>query len=160
MASNAKKCLQLYVNVENQADITCPKCKNTRTIDVTRYKGLHKPLKIKCVCGWIFQAVIETRKFYRKYVNLQGYYAKVGNQNYGTMVVENLSMSGIGFRIKIKHYIKAGDRLTVRVVLDDKRKTEIVKDIVVRQVEDSFIGGEFCHMEAFYKELGWYLYPT
>ena len=164
MDSNDAKYVQLYVNAENQAPITCPKCQNTKSVDVTRYKALHKPLKIKCLCGWVFRAVVETRKFYRKSVSLPGYYSRRKNQNYSAMVVENLSMSGIGFRIKMKHYIKVGDELTIRVILDNRSQTEVVKDvvvkIVVRQIEDSYIGGEFCNKETFYKELGWYLYPS
>jgi hypothetical protein len=80
------------------------------------------------------------------------------------MVVENLSMSGIGFRTSMQQSIKAGDMLTVKFVLDNKSRTEIAKDIVVKivigQMTGLVIGGEFCDINAFYKELAGYLRPT
>jgi hypothetical protein len=80
------------------------------------------------------------------------------------MMVENLSISGIGFRPRVQHAIKVGDVLTVRFVLDNRLQTEIIKDIavriVIRQVADSFIGAEFCDSTAFYKDLAWYLRPA
>jgi hypothetical protein len=163
MASNDKTCVRLYVNVENQVSITCPQCHTVKVADVGPYKGSRRPLTVKCRCGRVFRAILETRKFYRKSVNLIGYYAKAGTHDYVGMVVEDLSLSGIGFRVKGKTTVKIGDQLVIRVVLDNKARTEIVKNIavrVVRQTDDAFIGGEFCDSRAFYKELAWYLNPN
>jgi hypothetical protein len=107
--------------------------------------------------------ILETRKFYRKSANLIGHYAKAGTHNYVWMVVENLSLSGIGFRVKGRTTVKTGDLLIIKVALDNKAQTEIVKDIavrVVRQTDDTFSGGEFCDTRTFYKELAWYLNPN
>jgi hypothetical protein len=134
MASNAGTYVKLYVNVEDHASITCPKCNDVKVANVKRYNGSRKPLKIQCRCGWIFHGILETRKFYRKYVKFPGSYTKVGSQNYGLMLVENLSMSGIGFRTRMQQSIKAGDILTVKFVLDNKPRTEIAKDTVVKVV--------------------------
>jgi hypothetical protein len=80
------------------------------------------------------------------------------------MMVENLSMSGIGFRTRVQHPVRVGDILHVRFVLDNRVRTEIAKDIVVkiviRQVADAFLGAEFCDMTADYKDLAWYLHPS
>jgi hypothetical protein len=163
MASNDQTHMRLYVNVENQVSITCPQCHTSKVVNVASHQGSHKPLKIKCRCGRVFSAILEARKFYRKHVNLRGQYARSGSQNYGTMVVENLSLSGIGFRVKGTPKINIGDVLLIRVVLDNTARTEIIKDIavrVVRQDDDAFIGGEFCDMAAYYKELAWYLRPS
>jgi hypothetical protein len=163
MASNDKTYMRLYVNVENQASITCPQCNTVKVANVGPYKGSRKPLTVKCRCGWVFHAILETRKFYRKSVNLTGHYARAGTPNYVRMIVENLSLSGIGFRVKGRTTVKIGDLLIIRVALDNKTQTEIVKDIavrVVRQADDAFIGGEFCDTRTFYKELAWYLNPN
>lgn len=163
MASNDKTYVRLYVNVENQASITCPQCNTVKVANVGPFKGSRKPLTVKCRCGWIFHAILETRKFYRKSVHLIGHYAKAGTPNYVRMVVENLSLSGIGFRVKGRTTVKIGDRLIIKVALNNKAQTEIVKEItvrVVKQTDDAFIGGEFCDTRTFYKELAWYLNPN
>jgi hypothetical protein len=164
MASNVRDLVRLYANVENQASITCPHCHYVKVANVAQYKEVRKPLKVRCLCGWVFHAVLETRQYYRKPVNLGGYYAKLGNKNFGPMTVENLSISGIGFRLRVHHAIKVGDILTVRFTLDDRLQTEIINNIavkiVIKQVTDSFIGAEFCDITAFYKELAWYLRPS
>ena len=96
-------------------------------------------------------------------MHLIGHYAKAGTPNYVRMVVENLSLSGIGFRVKGRTTVKIGDRLIIKVALNNKAQTEIVKEItvrVVKQTDDAFIGGEFCDTRTFYKELAWYLNPN
>ena len=164
MGNNHETYVKLYVNVEDQASITCPQCKAGKVVNVKKYKGSRKPLTVKCHCEWIFYAILETRKYYRKYVKLTGSYTKVGSQNYGPMMVENLSMSGIGFRTRVQHPIRVGDILHVKFVLDNRTRTRIAKDIVVRivvrQVDSSFFGAEFCDITAYYKELAWYLHPS
>jgi len=164
MASNAGTYVKLYVNVEDHASITCPKCNDVKVANVKRYHGSRKPLKIQCRCGWIFHGILETRKFYRKYVKFPGSYTKAGSRNDGLMVVENLSMSGIGFRTRVQQPIQAGDILTAKFGLDNKPRTEIAKDIVVkiaiRQITGSLIGAEFCDINAFCKELAGYLRPN
>ena len=113
--NNHETYVKLYVNVEDQASITCPKCQAVKVANVKKYKGSRKPLSVKCHCGWIFYAILETRKYYRKYVKLTGSYTNVGSQNYGPMVIENLSVSGIGFRTRVQHAIRVGDILHVKL---------------------------------------------
>ena len=164
MAGNAKEFVRLYANVENYASITCPQCQHVKVANVEQYIGVRKPLKIKCRCGWRFHAILETRRFYRKQVNLRGHYTKLNSRNSGPMIVENLSMSGLGFRLRVQHTIEVGDRVHVRFVLDNRLQTEIVTDIMVRivikQAAGTFIGGEFCNNTASYNELAWYLHPS
>jgi PilZ domain len=164
MGNSHETYVKLYVNVEDQASITCPQCQAVKVADVKKYKGSRKPLSVKCHCGWIFYAILETRKYYRKYVKLIGSYAKVGSQNYGPMVVENLSVSGVGCRTRVQHAIQVGDILNVRFELDNRTRTRIAKDIVVRivvrQVDGCLFGAEFCDITAYYKELSWYLHPS
>jgi PilZ domain-containing protein len=164
MANNAETYVKLYVNVEDQASITCPRCNAIKVANVKKYKGSRKPLTVQCRCGWIFHAILETRKYYRKAVKLRGSYAWAGSYSYGPMVIENLSMSGIGCRTRVHHPIHVGDVLQVRFMLDNQARSEIAKDIVVRivikQVTDAFFGAEFCDITAHYKELAWYLHPS
>lgn len=164
MASNDQTYVKLYVNVEDHASITCPKCNSVKVANVKPYKGSRKPLTIKCRCGWVFHGILETRKYYRKYVKLSGSYRQAGSHNYGPMVVENLSMSGVGFRTRVPQPLHVGDILTVTFVLDNKARTEITKDVVVKlvskQITDTFVGTAFRNPQAFYKELAWYLQPN
>jgi hypothetical protein len=164
MVNSNETYVKLYVNVEDQVSITCPRCSAVKVANVKKYKGSRKPLTVRCHCGWLFHAILETRKYYRKYVKLTGSYARVGSQNYGPMMVENLSMSGIGFRTRVQHPVRVGDILHVKFMLDNRIRTEIAKDIVVKivigQVADAFLGAEFCDMTADYKDLAWYLHPS
>ena len=67
-----------YISANQTATFICPKCKNTKTADVSKFVKLDKKLKIKvkCLCGHAFSSLLERRKHYRKKINLIGSFVR------------------------------------------------------------------------------------
>jgi hypothetical protein len=143
-----------------KATITCPNCRNTSVVDTAKYKHAKSPTKAKCGCGCIFEIPalnVESRKFFRKKTNLTGSYSKTQIDGKGIMRVKDLSFSGLGFEIEKENDIKVDDVLGVRFILTNKKKTEIRRTVVVKNVRGRFIGAEFCDSQIFDMDLGYFL---
>ncbi|MCZ6875791.1 MAG: PilZ domain-containing protein [bacterium] len=144
----------------NEIEITCPECKTTRTINVAKYRSSRRRIKAKCGCGCIFDMSdisADMRKFYRKKANLRGSYSNINMNKTGFMRVKDVSYTGISFELEKKDDLIAGDTLGVRFVLDDERKTEIHRAVVVKNVRGKLIGVEFCDNQVFDIELCYYI---
>jgi hypothetical protein len=144
----------------NQAEITCPQCHKTWTLNVAKFRSSKRRIKAKCACGCLFdisEFSIDLRRFYRKKTNLRGTYSNVEMNKTGFMRVKNVSYSGISFELEKKAEIAVGDALGVRFVLDDGQKTEIQRTVRVKSVSDNLIGAEFSDTQVFDIELCYYL---
>lgn len=150
----------VYTNPEDKATLTCPHCTTTRVINVANYKQLHIPIEVACVNGCRFTVLLNTRTFYRKAVNLRGTYIQSATGVSGSMCVENLSLPGIGFRTSLPPRMQLEDMIELRFVLDNARHTEICIAVVVKWVQDRYIGAEYCDISAYKRELGFYLRPS
>lgn len=145
---------------DNEAEITCPECHATRTLNVGKFRSSKKRIKAKCGCGCIFDMTdysLDMRKFYRKKTNLRGSYSNVNMNKTGFMRVKNVSYTGVSFELERKADIEIDDVLGVRFVLDDEQKTEINRAVVVKNVRDKLIGAEFSDNQVFDIELCYYL---
>ena len=151
--------LTFYPDKDNTAVISCPYCDFMKKIDALKYRDSGKILKVRCKCGKIFSCTIDFRKFYRKKVNLAGEYIVFKNQRKGDMLVEDISMGGVGFNNMTPHNIEKGDMLEVKFRLDDNNRTELKRKVEVMIVKGHFVGTEFAEKNRFDKELGFYLSP-
>lgn len=156
------KTVNTFVNKENYISFTCPYCQRTRRISVEEHKGINNKLVTKCTCQNRFMIDLNYRQFYRKEVNLVGEVKNVstGSRNYYSMVVVNLSMSGLLFKVIGPKDIKNGHRLHVRFTLDDKQANEIDKEARVIDIRGDYYGCEFLNLAYEEKELGYYLFPS
>jgi len=158
---------KIYVNDNAEGTIICEKCGKTRVVNLSDFKNIGKPLKVKCSCGHLFFVRIEVRKFYRKNTNLRGEYIKISNDvskglEKGAMTVEDLSRTGLKFRTKISHNIRMEDMLRVRFILDDAQHSEVNKGAIVKWVTNYVVGAEFVDFDTFNeanRTLGFYLMP-
>ena len=152
------KVKKVYVSANNEATIVCDSCGKWKTVNVARYVNLNKPVKIKCSCQAVFSVILEKREFYRKQVDLYGYCSFHGKDN-EPIYIKDISRGGLGFKINRVTFDK-GDTLRVEFVLDDKARSTISEDVIVRNVMDRFIGVEFVNPgERTKKVLGFYLLP-
>lgn len=161
---NVKK---IYANENEKGTLVCEQCGKSKVINVSDFKNIGKPLKVKCGCGHIFFVSIEVRKFYRKRTSLSGEYVKISDNvskglEKGSMIVEDLSRTGIGFRTKIKHNIHVQDIIRVKFSLDNDKTTEVSKSAIVKRVGEFFVGAEFLDFDVYNetnRTLGFYLMP-
>jgi len=148
----------IYVNANNTATIVCDSCGKWKTVNVASYVNLNKPVKIRCSCKAVFSVSFEKRKFYRKQVDLYGTYSMQDKVDV-PIFIKDISFGGFGFKIN-RGTVENGDTLSVEFVLDDKARSKISEDVIVRNVKDRFIGVEFVSpSEHTKKVLGFYLLP-
>jgi hypothetical protein len=158
---------KIYADAQNKGTVVCAQCGKTRLLDVSQFKHVGKPLKVKCSCSHTFLISIEARKFYRKPTSLVGEYIRISNDvtkglEKGRMTIEDLSRAGLGFRTHAPHHIRVQDMLRLHFFLDDTRHSEVQKSAVVRRVNHLFVGAEFLDFDAFNeanRTLGLYLMP-
>jgi hypothetical protein len=151
--------LTFYPDNDNNAVIRCPACGHSKKIDASKYQNAGNALSVKCKCGDLFKCAIDFRKFYRKKVNLSGEYIVLKNQRKGDMLVDDVSMGGLGFINMTPHNLEKGDILEVKFRLDDKKRTELIRKVRVMIIKGHFVGTEFFEKNRFDKELGFYLAP-
>ena len=76
----------------------------------------------------------------------------------GTLIVCDISVTGMKIKVKASHSFSVGDLLKVEFRLDDYKKTLILKNVLIRNMNLLFIGTEFPINEEVGKDLGFYLF--
>jgi hypothetical protein len=149
---------QVGIEGANTTKITCPQCNNTRIVDISKYRNSKSSVKAKCICGAVFSVPIkDLRRFYRKRTRLPGSYLHTDNDHVGVIMVKNVSFSGLGFETEKEHHIEVGDVLGVKFMLNDGKKTEIRRTVLVKNVHGNTVGAEFCNSQGFDLELCYFL---
>ncbi len=156
------KTVEAFVNKENYTAFTCPYCQHTYRISVAKQQGKKHSIIAKCVCNERFKLKLNFRQFYRKPVKLIGEVNNVstGSNNWYTMTVLDLSMSGIQFKFIGSKDIKKGHRLHIRFTLDDQQGSVIDKEARVVDIRNNSYRCEFLNIAYEEKQLGYYLFPT
>src|SRR5215831_14783750 len=136
----------VYAAQKEHATIVCAQCGTTKAINVADFAALHKPLRVKCSCGYQFALTIEVRTFYRKSVRLVGEYIK--GRAWERMRVEDISRGGLGFRTEHPHTLKVGERIVVRFRLDDPQRSEVRALVEIRRIEGLRVGAAWVDVGA------------
>ena len=149
-----------YVRHDGTIIVKCYSCGTSKTVNAAKLNKRPQPLKVRCSCQAVFQVFFEFRDAYRKNCNLAGHYAKLPVMGkWVKMGVDNISMTGVGFTTYKRNDLRKGDRLKVRISLDDREKSNIEKKAVVRWVHDRNVGCRFIESDQYDKVLGFYLMP-
>jgi hypothetical protein len=132
---------KIYVRPDNTVVLSCPHCGHQREVLVSLLRGRRK-LRVKC-CD-TFRVIVEFRKRVRKRTELSGTYINHSqNDKEDNIIVQDLSISGLGFTCSDHHLFKEEDELSLEFVLDDEYKSVIRKEAVVRNVRENAVGCEF-----------------
>jgi hypothetical protein len=153
---------RVFVEHDNIAVITCPQCRKTKDINVSRFKGKIN-VRIKCSCGNTSRIQLEYRRHFRKETDLQGFYQVVPQNekpgDSGLMTVVNLSRNGVRLKLnKPVHSFDVGDFINIRFNLDDRDGTFVDRDIVVQNINLPYVGGEFRRPSDTDSLIGFYLF--
>lgn len=101
---------------------------------------------------------MERRQYYRKTVQLAGHYITTSGEGVaGDILVENLSLNGVGFTTLLSSPLKKNDLIRLSFRLDDSRRTEIVRIMRVRYCKDRYVGCQFADQKSYDSDLGFYL---
>jgi hypothetical protein len=152
------------LNERYEGVITCGHCGTRKTVQLASHhfdvQNPSRDKKVKCVCGTIFHVQFDLRKYPRITVGLQGEIFQPGQKKkISDIVIKSLSVGGIGFEITSEMLLRTGDRLEVVFCLDDDNQSVIREEIVVKSVQQAFIGAEFAQKEKYNYELDFYLAP-
>jgi hypothetical protein len=148
---------QIEVDSRDQAAITCPRCNFVKTMDASRLRAAGSRLNVRCRCGHVFRCRVNFRHHFRKPVRLAGEYVNLKTGKRGDMLIEDLSVAGIGFTRFSPHELRKGDVVEVRFRLSSKSPKEIVKRARVRFVSNSFVGVEFSETHLHARDLQLFL---
>ena len=72
------------------------------------------------------------------------------------MTVTDISRTGLRIKLNFSQDFAPGDKLKLEFTLDDRQRSLIKKEVVVRSVKGLSVGVEFFHAEH-YDQLGPYL---
>ncbi len=150
---------KVFITSNNLATFVCPECQNSRTRNVAQYKDIETAVKVKCKCpcGHTYNVLLERRKDLRKSMDLPGTYSSQTQEGVrGTMVVKNLSRSGMNLEMNMKMAFQIGERLNIEFNLDDSQRSLIRKEVIIRSIRGTNIGVEFTTKDH-YDQLGPYL---
>lgn len=153
----------VHVTSENKARFECPKCHKSKTVDANNFKSATRSVRVKvrCPCGNQYVAILEKRRGYRKEVSLPGSYVQYvdGTETYrGAMTIRDISIGGMKLRITNTSKFSVGDILQLEFRLDDAHRSLLQKKVIVRNIEENYIGAEYAMSEATDKALGFYLF--
>ena len=119
--------------------------------------------KFRDVASNLFQLLseerqaMERRQFYRKKVQLAGRFENPETGESGELLVDNLSLNGLGITTLLGHRLVKNDLIKIFFTLDDSRRTEISRLARVRLVKDRFVGCQFEDQKSYDGDLGFYL---
>ena len=160
----------LNVQKSKRIPLSCPDCLLVREISVDKYMGRQHFLTVNCPCGTTYGVNLNFRKHYRKDTSIGGYYntadtkkaALVDTSNDAAVPIncriKNISMGGLGFTALNRVRLQLGDRLRIKFTLDKVPPEVVEKDVIVRTVQDNYIGCEFVDESGYTdRTLGFYL---
>lgn len=155
---------KVFPRDDGQILLTCPYCGIQESVSMVQFDKLGNAVTVICSCRKRFAAVLEKRRSYRKSVRLDGYFAVTGEfaaneakiSNWDSMVVKNLSKTGLRFCSKRVDFIRPGDHLMVRFNLDNSNHDLIVKKAQVVSINNNEVGCRFKGADQFDITLGLY----
>jgi hypothetical protein len=146
--------LVCHVAQNGQAVLCCPKCGSSETIDTD---DKSHTFKIACSCGVSIRARLEHRRSYRKKVSLSGSYQLRGNEVRGKIIVENISMGGIGFSCLRKPDLKKGEQLDITFTLDNPKRSSVKLWVEIIHIHHKYVGAKRYDTLMGQSDLGFYL---
>lgn len=152
---------KVFVQSDEQTLIVCPDCGHSKNVSLAQFRNRQRLLRIKCSCGHRFAIEVEFRQYFRKDTDLEGIYkTSYSSIGAGSIVkVLNVSLGGVSLEFLNKHSLKIGDRGDLRFTLDNRKESEIIKQVIVMSVTGNVVGCQFIKDKAYDTDLGFYLRP-
>ncbi len=138
------KVSKTYVRQDNTAVFHCPYCGRWRIISADPFRGYKHKLKVKCSCKETFKVFLEFRQKVRKKTFLKGTY--INHSEKGSrcdIVILDISVIGLAFSSLDAPPFKVSDELSIEFALDYEQRTDIRRDVSVRNIHQRRVGCEF-----------------
>lgn len=150
---------KVYIDAKGAVFFVCPNCSKVKQEQAQAYQNTQGPFHIQCKCGHVYDVEIEFRGSIRKRAGLDGIYISAASpDNWGKMIVKNISVQGCGFETMKANQLHPDDEIKMEFSLDDAKNTLIRKRAFVRSVYKKYVGCKFVEPSGgFDPELGFYL---
>ena len=136
--------------------LRCDQCRRTNTVIANASE--EEARDIECACGMVYRVILDARQFDRKDTDLSGAYRDPNDSaKTGSMVIENLSFSGLKFRVPTPHSIAYNDLLEIRFNLNNAAQTPVHEQVRIKYVRNDMVGAEFLERNALNEDLAAYL---
>jgi len=136
--------------------LRCDQCQRTHTVMVAASR--EEVIEMQCACGRVYRVMLDSRQSNRKFTELLGLYVDQNDATKtGTIVVENISFSGLKFRTTSQQQVAHNDLLHVQFTLDDEAQTLIWEKVRVHSAQYNIVGAEFMNRNELSKDLASYL---
>jgi len=157
---------KVFISSDNTITFKCPKCNKPRTVDVSNHENLEKAerVKVKCACGNTYFALIEKRKQFRTKANFPGTFIHIVSdipRDKGTMIVTDVSRTGLRIKLNSKREFIVGDKIIVEFHLDDKNRSLIKKECIIKKDFGLEFGIEFISVhpsDSSDRAIGFYMF--
>jgi hypothetical protein len=148
-----------HIRDNGMATLICPACGSIRQIAADKFRHRSHTITVRCICQQVFKILLDFRRHYRKNVSLTGSYeiTRPGGVGGGLMQIHNISRGGLGFTISGQHRIAKDQELRIEFQLNDKKKTVLKKQVVVKAVQQNTVGCQFKCGDEMDKALGFFL---
>ncbi|MGM0656080.1 MAG: PilZ domain-containing protein [Thermodesulfobacteriota bacterium] len=150
------------INSDNTVTLSCPRCKKSRDLHVSRFKG-QRDVSVKCPCGNAWSVQLDYRQSYRKKTEMKGTYRFISEDkkhgDAGLMTVIDLSHNGV--RMKFMDFpfaLEVGNLLNIKFNLDDKNHSLVNRDVVVKNIHPPYVGARFHRKSDEDNIIGFYLF--
>ena len=153
---------KIIIDNLDTARLSCPVCKQTKTLQLSEYKLIkrHTRIKCKCNCGHTFIAILEKKSGPQQDTVLTGTFISRGNiQCSGKMIIKRLNSKGITLKTNIEQKILPGLNLILEFVLDDAKQSIVKKQVRVLARNGRYLTAEFTSADH-YDNLGPYLFSN
>jgi hypothetical protein len=153
------KSITVHVRNNNTATLACPACGVIKHFSAAPYRLGRHTMVVRCRCQESFSVLLDFRRHYRKQTNLPGTYeiTSEGGVGGGIIQINNISRGGVGFTVSGLHRIEKDQEMRIEFQLNDKNKTVLNRQAVVRSVRQNAVGCEFKSNAEMDKALGFFL---
>ena len=150
---------RVYLLTNEHSRLTCQRCQQSFTLQVSKQSGVANPQAVYCPCGALYRVGLQARQFARKDTNLEGTYLhEQSGEETGHMIVENISYGGLQMRLSGPHTLVEDDKILIQFALEPQQNGEFIQETVrVRYVQDRVIGTQFIDSHGLPKALTDYL---
>jgi hypothetical protein len=130
-------------------------------VDASRFSNHHR-FKVHCKCGHVTQIELEKRGQYRKETDIAGSYRVFESQetppDSGTMTVVDISRVGVRLKFSSFPKIHPGDMVNIKFNLDDKNRSFVNRDVIVKNIKAPYAGARFHRTHDMDNILGFYMF--
>jgi hypothetical protein len=159
-----------FAREDGKVQIRCPVCMAVKEIPNSRLPSKHR-FPVRCRCGTIFKIQIESRKSFRKDVDLdcrvilpeQNHrWGNTLNESHETKItpincrITNIPLGGIRLKIDGQIRLHEDDQIIAKFNLDNSASTELVKQAIVKKIHGNDVSCKFLEHEHNDKNLRFY----